>query len=72
MVERRASEGKIVDPGSIFDLVMRRWALWKDTLFIFSIGAEQSIHCPTVVAQPDERLVNRTKKVFCVGVVRHT
>ena len=49
---------------------MRRCVFGKDTLRLFPIRAQQST---LVVAQPDERLANRTqKRVLRIGVVRQT
>ena len=50
---------RLVDPGSIPALALRRCVLGKDNLSIFPIRAKLSTF---VVAQPDERLANRTQK----------
>ena len=42
MVERRTSDQKVADPGSILELAMRRCVLRKDTLCLFLIGPKQS------------------------------
>ena len=59
---------RLLTLGSLSKQAKCHWVLGKDTLCLFSFGASNLV---TVVAQPDERHVNKTKKkVLCVGVVR--
>ena len=50
---------KLLAPGSIPELEMRRYVLEKDTLRLFSIRAKQSPRCG---GQPEERLSIRLLK----------
>ena len=45
MVERRACDRKVADPGAILELAKRRCVLGKDTLGLFLIGAKQFTSC---------------------------
>ena len=48
---------RLLTPGSIPKLAMRRFVLGKDSLRFFRLGPST---LPVMVAQPDERLANRT------------
>ena len=56
---------RLLTPGSIRELAMRRCILEKDTLRFFSIGAKSL----SVVVASLTRLANRTLKVLCIDVV---
>ena len=56
VLEHRASDQKITEP-SILELTMRRYVLGSDTLRLLGPSS-----LPVVVAQPDERLANKTSK----------
>ena len=60
---------RLLTPGSILELAMRRFVLGKDTLRLFLIVAKQSTCC--AAHQPNERFANTTqKRVICFGVDR--
>ena len=50
---------KLMTPGSIPKLALRRTVLEKDPLRLFPIGKSS---LPIVVAQPDKKPTNRTQK----------
>ena len=68
-IERRVVIEKLLDPGSIPELVMRRRVLGKDTSLLFPIGAKRST---AMVAELDVGLAIRIPKTLCICVVSHT
>ena len=70
IVKHRFIDPRLLAPGSIPDLAMRRCVLGQNTLRLFSIGTQQFTSCGILL---DGRLANRTeKKVLCVALIRQT
>ena len=57
VVERRVSDRKVADPGSIPELGRHRCVNGKNPLRFFPLWSSS---LPVVEARPDERLANRT------------
>ena len=59
LAKRQVSDRKVANPWSIPELAMHR-VRGKDTLCVFPIEVDRPSSLPVVVAQPDEKLANRT------------
>ena len=62
---------KLLTPGSIPKLAIRRWILGKCTYCLFRIGAKKSTRCGGPAGQKTSKQ-NPIKRVLYVGVVRQT